>query len=828
MNISCPLYINSFNPIIWKNSDKIDYLLKTKERMESIINGYLDDVRNNFPQLTDHSINHSKMLWNYASIIVGNKKEYLNPMEGFVLHSAFLIHDSGMCYSILNNKDEIENDPIYKDYLIEYKDTDENRNEALFYTVRNRHGDYAERVATEKLKHGEYLIEDYDLREELALIIGKIAKSHTCSVNYIERELDYVYTSPNYPVDWSIDCSKLAFILRTADAAHLDNLRTPKSYKLIYELGGVSKHHWIFQKKLGFPTLSDENNLIYSTNTPFNKNQQKAWWYCYNAIKVLDSELKKANEFFEINKKESFCARGVKAIDDTLLLGKKFIRTIEWEAIDTQIKVSNPVHIASELGGIRLYGQMSFALRELIQNSIDAINLHRVHTGQTNINLGEIKVSLEEEEKDIYLIVTDNGIGMSQTLMCNELLDFGGSYWKSSRFNFDFEGIKAKGFNSIGKFGIGFFSVFMLGQKITVTSWKFGEGIEKMKTLDFYDGLFSSPILRDPYENEKERILDRGTSVKIRLDIDPYTKEGFIGKHQFKMNNLFELIKYYVPGCNIKISIKELDGNIKIIEPEYPYKLKAKELLDYFHIITDRSDFSGIISIYKMLNIELIDVVDDDRNYGKLVMLPIINGMVINSTGLILSKGIRVVELPDFLGYIFTDDIVSIKRDIFSKLVPFETMKKWAILQRKQIEERNYVQLYSHSYFALLFAFDFYTDEMPIALSKRKGNYKYVSITEFKDYLSKNLEVKIHQEGHSLSRRNLDCNGFIFLPLNLKIQNIIKEEEQDKIIKYDDKLNSIIAEVWGEYIVEEEDLFKKTGRVFDLPYMRIQKFIKVI
>lgn len=396
------LFQNAFDTSIWKNEDKISYLKENINSIERSIKKYLENIRADFPRLTDHSLIHSRMLWNYARIIIGESFDFLNPLEAFVLHITFLIHDSGMCYSILNNIEEIQQDPLYLDYIKQYGGKKDNIEDALFYVVRFRHGDYALRVAVEKLNDGNYLISDILLREELGLIIGKIAKSHTCNINYIEREFGSRYCNPNFPTDWSIDCQKLSFILRTADAAHLDNLRTPKSNKLIEEIEGVSKEHWTFQKKLGFPIISEDNLLVYTTNTPFCEKEQKAWWYCYDALKILDKELKSANEFFEIKQQKSFLVKGVKSINDTLDLGKKYIRTEGWTSIDTNIKVTNPVHIATELGGIKLYGNINIAVRELIQNSIDAINLYRTHTGQDNYEVGELKVAIEQEEDNFF------------------------------------------------------------------------------------------------------------------------------------------------------------------------------------------------------------------------------------------------------------------------------------------------------------------------------------------------------------------------------------------------------------------------------------------
>lgn len=233
LTIDSRLFTSAFDESYWKNTDKLSVLLASLRQVEKEIEDYLQQIRTDFPQLTDHSIDHSRMLWQYADLIVGDQeKEYLNPLEAYVLHIAFLIHDAGMCYSVLNNRDELEKEPLYLDYLYRLGDTPENREDAIFYTVRYFHGDHAFRAATEKLANGKYLIEDISLREELSSIIGLIAKSHSKSVGYVEREIGEKYTSPSFPTSWVLNCQKLSFILRVSDAAHLDNLRMPLSTML--------------------------------------------------------------------------------------------------------------------------------------------------------------------------------------------------------------------------------------------------------------------------------------------------------------------------------------------------------------------------------------------------------------------------------------------------------------------------------------------------------------------------------------------------------------------------------------------------------------------
>lgn len=823
--IESQLYNNAFDVKIWRDKDNIELLQRTLQRMEAIIDKYLANIQTDFPQLTDHSLRHSNMLWEYANIIVGPNNGYLNPVEGFILHAVFLIHDAGMCYSTLNNKEEIEKDNIYLDYLTRYGQNDKNKEEALFYTVRYRHGDYAERIAQERLKYDEFLIEDDNLREELGLFIGKIAKSHTKNINYIEEEFNINYTVPSFPVDWSINCQKLALILRCADAAHLDNLRTPKSFKMIAEIQGVSQHHWSFQKKIGFPSLAENNLLMYSTNRPFKINEQKAWWYCYDALKVLDRELRNSNEFFNSKNQEGFNAIGVKFINDTLTLGKKYLKTEGWDALDTSVKVSNPIHIAAELGGVKLYGNIAFAVRELLQNSIDAINLYRFHTDQNSNKVGEINISLIKENKDYFLNISDNGIGMSENLITNELLDFGGSYWKSNKFNFEFEGLRSKGFDSIGKFGIGFFSAFMLGDNLKVTSWKFGEAIDKLRTLDFYDGLYSSPIFRTPTSDEKKKVIERGTSINIKLVLDPNKEKGLLVSYNFKDPSLYNIVRYFAPMTNVKINIEEIDKSIKTIEPNEVLKYDLADLLDCLCIPSDGNYDHGQVEFFKKSTLPLDEIVIEGKVIGRLSLQPI-GGRIITSTGIVVSKGIRVKELSGLIGYIFVDEIITLKRDNFSCNISFEAIQNWAKKQITFIKQNKLEGIYFLNYYSLILQCGFFDDATPICLSKKENNYSLITLGMLKEDFKNSSEIKFFQEGHAVSGRADTIDGYVIMNSRIGIKELVQEDEKHKIVSLGSLLTKTLDDIWGAHSHRQVDVWREQNFSLDGPYHTIEVYSK--
>ena len=80
----------------------------------------------------------------------------------------------------------------------------------------------------------------------------------------------------------------------------------------------------------------------------------------------------------------------------------------------------------------------------------------------------EITRGLERDGEAIWLHVEDDGIGMSERTITTPLLDFGKSFWSSDAVMQEFPGFGAKGLSATGRFGVGFFSVFILGDVVRV------------------------------------------------------------------------------------------------------------------------------------------------------------------------------------------------------------------------------------------------------------------------------------------------------------------------------------------------------------------------
>jgi HSP90 family molecular chaperone len=107
---------------------------------------------------------------------------------------------------------------------------------------------------------------------------------------------------------------------------------------------------------------------------------------------------------------------------------------------------------------------------------------------------GLITVEFSEREDGIWLSVEDTGIGMSEAVLTGSLLDFGAPPGWSR----DFPASRRKEWFPLDQFGIGFFSVFMLGDRVRVITRRRNRAETDALLLEFRDGINSRRFLSTP------------------------------------------------------------------------------------------------------------------------------------------------------------------------------------------------------------------------------------------------------------------------------------------------------------------------------------------
>lgn len=148
-----------------------------------------------------------------------------------------------------------------------------------------------------------------------------------------------------------------------------------------------------------------------------------------------------------------------------------------------------------------IYTQREIFLRELISNSSDAIDkiYYRALTDDSLVFNKEdyfIKLTIDKENRTLTL--TDTGIGMTQEELENNL----GVIAKSGSLAFKKENEAKDGHNIIGQFGVGFYSAFMVADKLTVTSKTLGSDEAWKWESEGADGYTITPVEKDSVGTE--------------------------------------------------------------------------------------------------------------------------------------------------------------------------------------------------------------------------------------------------------------------------------------------------------------------------------------
>jgi len=216
-----------------------------------------------------------------------------------------------------------------------------------------------------------------------------------------------------------------------------------------------------------------------------------------------------------------------------------------------------------------LYSDHEIFLRELISNAVDATQKLKAMTsaGDYKGELGDLTIRVAVDKKKKTITVSDNGIGMTQ----EEIDKFLNQIAFSSANDF-LDKYKDQANNLIGHFGLGFYSSFMVSDKVEVISKSWQDGAQTVKwTCD------GSP----EFTIEEAERDNRGTDVILHID-----KQS---KDFLDDNKIEQLLKKYCKFLPIEIAFgkeqewkdgKYVDtGKDKIINNTKPaWTLKPAEL----------------------------------------------------------------------------------------------------------------------------------------------------------------------------------------------------------------------------------------------------------
>lgn len=661
------------------------------------------------PDFTVHDISHIDALWEMTDLITGGDYE-LTPPEVFVLGGAFLIHDLGMGLAAFpEGISELKKSMLWADTVASIIKGDNKRKKVTDDEIKNPSKEI-EKEATQEIlrllhaKHAEklaqvswtgpdnnkyYLIENSELRESYGKLIGQIAHSHWWSIEELQDKLPDKLGAPGlFPQDWVVDPVKLACLLRVADVCHIDDRRAPGFLRAVRKPSNYADKHWAFQQKLYQPRL-ERGRVVYTSKTPFRIEEVDSWWLCYETLKLIDSELREVDSLLADTNRKQLIATGVASISNMERLSK--LITIDgWQPVDTKITVGNVARLVKQLGGEQLYGHNLFApLRELIQNATDAIRARRI-LEEEDENWGKVIVRTGVDEDGHYIEVEDNGVGMSPKVLTGPFLDFGQSFWSTKLMHEEFPGLESKPFSSTGRYGVGFFSVFMWGSKVRISTRRFDEGRDSTNILEFLNGVDDRPLLRSALPDEY--IKKGGTKIRVwlssKVEIEKLLDRRDTRDSRKEKITFEELLEGKFPTLNVDLYYEnEIESTkTKVISSNDWKNISPLSLIrrttENYQTLSD-----GSKEIIENLSKNMRTIKNEDGEIiARALIFPIEIGMGNKGLigGCVTVGGTNTNQITSILG-VFIGESERASRDIGIPLVESEKLIEWASEQSQLI-----------------------------------------------------------------------------------------------------------------------------------------------
>ncbi len=188
-----------------------------------------------------------------------------------------------------------------------------------------------------------------------------------------------------------------------------------------------------------------------------------------------------------------------------------------------------------------IYTNKEIFLRELISNGSDAIDklYYKSLSENIGLNRGDFEIKISADKENRILTISDNGIGMTAEELENNL----GTIAKSGSLAFKNDNAKKEDIDIIGQFGVGFYSVFMIGEKVEVLSKAYGSTEANMWVSAGAEGYEVKPA-------EKET---NGTEIRIYIKADTEDERYTEYLEYYKLR---ELIKRYSDYIRYPIKIE--------------------------------------------------------------------------------------------------------------------------------------------------------------------------------------------------------------------------------------------------------------------------------
>lgn len=238
-----------------------------------------------------------------------------------------------------------------------------------------------------------------------------------------------------------------------------------------------------------------------------------------------------------------------------------------------------------------IYTNKEIFLRELISNASDAIDkryFKEASDGKTGMSRDDYEIRITPDKDARTLTISDNGIGMTRDELENNL----GTIAESGSYKFKNEN---KDENSdtdiIGQFGVGFYSAFMVSQKIEVVSKAMGSDQAFLWTSEGSDG----------YDIEEAERPEAGTTITLYLREDTDDEKYSDYLQEFRIKSLVRKYSDYIRYPIVMNCTKTRE--VEATEEEK----KAEDYKPEYETYHEDEKLNSMIPIWKRRKSEITD-----------------------------------------------------------------------------------------------------------------------------------------------------------------------------------------------------------------------------
>lgn len=440
------------------------------------------------PQYTLHDESHFLRVVEIMAMVLGETINQLNAIELCLLILTAYYHDQGMVmgeeeFAHLSSdpKFQLFRENWYVDYPNQKEIQEQLKNNNITIDERSRlAGLLAELEAamltdylreTHAKRSYDYIIKTFanDKRLEiyginLSGILAKLCESHYSHTHELTPEHGYLYDRQIGLV--KINEPFIAIVLRLADILDFDADRTPDVlFRSIHFSSSISLREW--EKHRAVTGWEINENLVRYSIEYLHPAYQAA---AFKFMDWVDKELSECQnlcrtfpapfQHYKLPLPSSVDRSRIKPLNNAYIYH------------DLEISLSRN-ELIKLLMTDKLYNRPYICIRELLQNSLDALRYRKALFTCADIDWNKGKVDfLHTVDDNGYETIQckDNGVGMDRDIVTRFFTKAGRSFYRSPDFERERIVFRKKGidFDPCSQFGIGFMSCFMLGDRIKI------------------------------------------------------------------------------------------------------------------------------------------------------------------------------------------------------------------------------------------------------------------------------------------------------------------------------------------------------------------------